>query len=128
MEPISLNLAEILEIHRDQIDRYGGRPGVRDLGLLQSALAMPQSGAAGRYFHEFPHGMAAAYLFHLASNHALIDGNKRVAAVAARVFLLMNDCSFDPPEEEYESLTLAVASGQTGKAGVIEFFRKHLRS
>src|SRR5207245_5063328 len=91
MAIVFLDLAEVTEIHRDQIERYGGAHGVRDQGLLESALAMPQAGMAGEYFHTDLFEMAAAYLFHLAKNHPFIDGNKRVAAMAAFVFLAMND-------------------------------------
>ncbi|HEU4394714.1 MAG TPA: Fic family protein, partial [Planctomycetota bacterium] len=74
MQPDFLGLDEVLEIHRDQIARYGGRPGVRDMGLLESALAMPRAGAAGQWFHADLHEMAAAYLFHIAQNHPIVDG------------------------------------------------------
>jgi death-on-curing protein len=63
--PVFLGLGEVMEIHRDQIERYGGRPGIRDMGLLQSAVSMP-----------------AAYLFHIIQNHPFVDGNKRTGAVA----------------------------------------------
>jgi len=65
LNPIFLSLGEVLEIHRDQIERYGGSPGIRDLGLLQSALAMPAAGFGGRYLHTDLFEMAAAYLFHI---------------------------------------------------------------
>ena len=91
MAPVFLNLAEVLEIHRDQIERYGGQAGIRDLGLLQSALAMPAAGFGGRYLHEDLLEMAAVYLFHIARNHPFVDGNKRTGAVAALVFLSLND-------------------------------------
>ncbi len=123
--PIFLTIEEVIEIHADQINLYGGDPALRDRGLLQSAIAMAASGFGGEYLHAFPAGMAAAYHFHLVSNHAFIDGNKRVGAAAARVFLLTNDVAFDPPEAEYETLTLAVASGQATKDQVIAFFERY---
>jgi death-on-curing protein len=83
MPPVFLNLAEVLEIHRDQIERYGGQPGIRDLDLLQSALAMPAAGFGDRYLHEDLLEMAAAYLFHIARNHPFVDGNKRTVAAAS---------------------------------------------
>ncbi len=86
MTPVSLSLAEVLEIHRDQIERYGGHAGLRDLGLLQSALAMPAARFGGRYLHGDLLEMAAAYLFHIEQNHPFIDGNKRTGTVAAIVF------------------------------------------
>jgi len=88
--PIFLSLGEVLEIHRDQIDRYGGHPGIRDIGLLQSALAMPAAGFGGRFLHTDLFEMAAAYLFHITQNHPFVDGNKRTGAVASLVFLSLN--------------------------------------
>ena len=81
MNPIFLSLAEVLEIHRDQIERYGGDPGIRDLDLLQSALAIPAAGFGGQYLHNDLYEMAAAYLFHITQNHPFVDGNKRTGAV-----------------------------------------------
>ena len=72
--------------------------------------------------------MGAAYLFHLVANHPFIDGNKRIGAVAARVFLLVNGVSFAPSEQEYGDLVLAVASGQASKEDAIAFFRLHAGS
>jgi death-on-curing protein len=69
--------------------------------------------------------MAAAYAFHIVSNHPFVDGNKRAGAVAARVFLLLNDANFDPTEEAYGDLILAIASGQATKDDAIAFFRQH---
>ena len=64
-DPVFLTLGEVIEIHRDQIERYGGDPGLRDLGLLQPAMAMPAAGFGGRYLHTDLFEMAAAYLFHI---------------------------------------------------------------
>src|SRR5437867_10279787 len=90
MAPTFLSLDEILEIHKDQIARYGGMAGIRDLGLLQSALAQPQATFGSQFLHADLIEMAAAYLFHIVQNHPFIDGNKRVGAVAALVFLQLN--------------------------------------
>ena len=76
MSPIFLGLDEVIEIHRDQIERYGGHPGVRDMGLLQSAIAMPQASHGGKYLHADLFEMAAAYLFHIVQNHPFVDANK----------------------------------------------------
>jgi len=127
MTPVFLELAEVVLIHRDQIDRYGGAEGIRDLGLLQSALAMPASGAGGEYFHEDLFAMAAAYLFHIVRNHPFIDGNKRVGAVAAFVFLALNGIDLDAPEDAFEALVMGVAQSRVGKREVAEFLRQHSR-
>ncbi len=127
MSPVFLSLAEVFEIHRDQIDRYGGEPGLRDLGLLQSALAMPAAGFGGRYLHDDLFEMAAAYLFHLVRNHPFVDGNKRTGAVAALVFLLLNDIDARPSQHDFEQAVLAVAEGEWEKPDVAAFLRAHSR-
>jgi death-on-curing protein len=81
-----LTLAEAIEIHTDQIHRYGGQSGVRDLGLLESALAQPEASFAGEWLHGDIYEMAAAYAYHLCQNHPFVDGNKRTALTTALVF------------------------------------------
>ena len=83
---VHLTLRDVLEIHSDQIMRYGGQPGVRDLGLLASALAQPRATFAGELLHGDIHQAAAAYLYHIVMNHAFVDGNKRTGAVCALPF------------------------------------------
>ena len=113
----------LLEIHRDQIDRYGGDLGIRDLGLLQSALAMPAARFGGRYLHSDLFEMAAAYLFHIVQNHPFVDGNKRTGAVSALVFLSLNEVEIDAEEDEFETMVMSVAEGKQNKASVAEFLR-----
>jgi death-on-curing protein len=125
VDPVFLSLGEVLEIHRDQLERYGGDPGIRDLGLLQSALGMPAAGFGGRYLHSDLFEMAAAYLFHLVQNHPFVDGNKRTGAVAALVFLSLNDIEIEAEEDEFEEMVLSVAQGRTNKAAATEFFRRN---
>ena len=100
MEPLFLTLDEVLEIHQQQIDRYGGAPGIRDQGTLESALAQPLTSFDGHYLHASIPAMAAAYLFHICRNHPFLDGNKRAGANAAITFLLLND--WDPVLDEDE--------------------------
>lgn len=127
MEPVFLDLAEVLEIHRDQIQRYGGDPGIRDLDLLQSSVAMPAAGFGGQYLHGDLFEMAAAYLFHIVQNHPFVDGNKRTGAVAALVFLELNGVDLNVVEDAFEKIVRSVAEGQAGKADVARFFRKQAR-
>ena len=127
MSPIFLGLEDLLEIHHDQIARYGGAEGIRDLGLLQSALAMPQAGTGTHYFHADLFEMAAAYLFHIVRNHPFVDGNKRVGAVAALVFLKMNGIRIGIPDEALVTVVLAVAEGKLQKSALTECFRRHAR-
>jgi death-on-curing protein len=124
--PEFLTLDETVEIHRRLIDRFGGSHGLRDPGLLQSALAVPAGMFGGHFLHGSLAEMAAAYLFHLARNHPFVDGNKRAAATAARVFLLMNGANFDPNELEYGDLTIGVAAGTLDKNEAIEFFKRQV--
>jgi len=93
-----LELIEVLEIHQSRIDLYGGAHGLRDVGLLQSALAQPQAGFGGEPFHKDLYEMAAAYLFHLSQNHPFVDGNKRTALASCLVFLAFNRLELDVDE------------------------------
>jgi death-on-curing protein len=127
MEPVFLTLDEVLEIHRDQVARYGGTGGIRDVGLLSSALAMPMASFAGQFLHTDLYEMAAAYLFHLVKNHPFLDGNKRVGAAAVNVFMFMNAIRFGPDEDKYTNLVLRVATGEANKAAIAEFLRANCR-
>ncbi len=128
MAPLFLSLEEILDIHNDQIGRYGGAEGTRDLGLLYSALAMPEAGSSSQYYHADLFEMAAAYLFHIVRNHPFMDGNKRTGAVAAIVFLEMNGIEVHATNAALAGAVLAVAEGRLQKSGIAEFFRKHSRA
>jgi death-on-curing protein len=128
MEPEFLSLEEILEIHAEQIERYGGSQGLRDAALLDSAIATPQATFNGEYLHTSIPAMAAAYLFHLCQNHPFIDGNKRVGANAAITFLLINDWEPMFDEEELTELVLSIASGELGKPKLIEVFERRCGS
>ncbi len=120
-----LTIAEVFEIHQDQIVRYGGEPGTRDLNLIKSALAMPAATFGGGFLHTDIFEMAAAYLFHLVQNHPFIDGNKRVGAVAAIVFLALNGYAFEAPEGVLYEFVLALARGERSKAEAAVFLREH---
>lgn len=122
--PTFLSLADVLEIHLDQIDRYGGESGIRDLGLLQSALALPAAGVGEIYAHTDLFEMAAAYLFHIVQNHPFVDGNKRTGVVTALVFLALNAIEINADETALEKLVLAVAEGAVDKAAIADFFRQ----
>ncbi len=125
MAPVFLTLDEMVAIHRDQIERYGESHGVRNWGLLQSAVAMPMAAFGGQHLHTDLYEMAAAYLYHLVQNHPFIDGNKRVGAVATDVFLTMNDLLLTAANDDYADLVLSVARGETSKSAAAEFLRAH---
>ena len=125
MSPIFLSLDEVIELHRDQIERYGGGAGIRDVDLLQSAIAMPQAGFGGQFLHADLYEMGAACLFHIVQNHPFVDGNKRVGAAAAMVFLELNHVEVRVSNETLVETLLAVAQGKLGKAAIAESLRKH---
>jgi death-on-curing protein len=127
MAILFLSLEQILSIHQNQLEQYGGESGTRDMGLLQSALAMPESGFGDQYFHADLYEMAAAYLFHLVKNHPFVDGNKRVGFVASYVFLRLNGIVVTASEKSYEKITLDTAEGKIGKSELAGFFRKNSR-
>ena len=127
MAPLFLALDEVVAIHRDQLERYGGSKGVRDWRLLQSAIATPAATFGGQYLHSDLCEMAAAYLFHIVQNHPFIDGNTRVGAVAADVFLALNDVRLVASQDDYAELVLSLARGETSKSAVAEFFRANTK-
>ncbi|MEM9416111.1 MAG: type II toxin-antitoxin system death-on-curing family toxin [Planctomycetota bacterium] len=115
-----------LALHQDQIDRYGGDAGVRDVGLLESALAMPCAMFGGQYVHEDLPAMAGAYLFHLAKNHAFVDGNKRVAFSVTLYFLDDHGYTLDFSHAEAEQFVIRVAAGALTKDQATAILREHL--
>lgn len=126
MQIYFLTLEDVLTIHADQINRYGGRKGVRDQSLLLSAIAQPMSTFDGQYLHKTIYDKAAAYFFHLSQNHPFIDGNKRVALVSTLMFLMMNDHAIDYNENELEQITYALATRKASKEEIAHFLKKGL--
>ena len=123
--PNFLTIAEVLEIHKNQIDLYGGSHGVKDQALLESALAQPEATFGGKFLHTDIIEMASAYCYHLIENHAFNDGNKRVGIVTALVFLTMNDFELNVSEDELEKFVLGVAARNVLKPDVVKYFRKY---
>jgi len=113
-----LSLEVVIALHQRQLERFGGGAGLRDRGLLESAVAQPQASFDGAYAHEGLFAMAAAYLFHIVSNHPFVDGNKRVGLLAAQVFLDLNGVALEHESKAFYDLTMAVAEGRLGKAAV----------
>ena len=124
-EPEYLTLDEVLGIHADPIRVYGGASGLRDLALLRSALAMPETTFADEYLHPGIFEMAAAPLFHLARNHPFVDGNECTALMCALVFLGLNGERLRADPDALYSLVDGVAAGEVDKAEVSVFFRRH---
>jgi len=126
LQPRFLSVEDVLALHADTIHHEGGSPGLRDPGLLESAVLMPQQRFGGEYLHPGLGEMAAAYLFHLVANHPFLDGNKRTGVLAALVFLVANDVQQLPSPESLEAMTLGVASGRISKGELTEQFTAEL--
>jgi death-on-curing protein len=117
-DPVFLDVEDVLLIHEEQLPRYGGSPGIRDRGLLESAVAMPRATAGGEYAHQDLFSMAAAYSFHIAQNQPFVDGNKRTGLLAALVFLDLNGIVIrDPGGALYEAM-IAIAERRMDKPGL----------
>ncbi len=125
MSPIFLALDEVLALHEDQIARYGGRPGVRDLDLLISSIGTPSATFDGKFLYEDVFEMAAAYLYHVSRNHPFVDGNKRTALAAALVFLRINGFRLAAEEDPMTDLVVRVATGEATKAEAAVFLKAH---
>jgi death-on-curing protein len=107
-----LTVEIVREIHAEAIARFGGSDGIRDIALLESAVAAPQASVGGKSPYRDLADIAAAYLFYLCRNHPFVDGNKRAALGACLVFLRLNGIEPKPDGPAWEELTLAVAAGQ----------------
>jgi len=105
----------VLSIHARQIERFGGTPGVRDEGLLESALAQPQATFGGDFLHPTISEQAAAYLYHIAMNHPFIDDNKRTAFAATDTFLRLNGGALNLTDDRAYDLVMRVARGTMTK-------------
>jgi death on curing protein len=123
LNPEFLDVDDVLELHADQIAEHGGSDGVRDLGLLESAVAQPMAKFDGQFLHQDLFQMAAALHFSLVSNHPFIDGNKRTAVLAALTFLGINGHSIGREHRVLLDLTLEVAEGRVSEDAVTELFR-----
>jgi len=122
-----LDVEDVLLIHADQLERYGGLAGLRDHGLLVSAVSMPRSTYGGEFLHGDLYAMAAAYLFHITRNHPFLDGNKRTGAAAALVFLDLHGIEVTAADDTLYDLVIDVAKGEAGKDAVEQFLRANSR-
>jgi death-on-curing protein len=123
-EPVWLTLQLILAIHDEQLAEFGGAPGLRDVGALESALVRP--------IDQFLYGatdlvaLAAAYGFGLSRNHAFVDGNKRMALLAIVTFLGLNGVDFSVPEPEAVAMMLALAAGEIDEDGLARWIADNI--
>lgn len=118
-----LSVEIVKEIHAEAIKRFGGSDGIRDLALLESAVAAPQASFGGKSPFSDLEELAAAYLFYICRNHPFVDGNKRAALGACLVFLRLNAVETPPDSPEWEELTLAVASSSIDRMETTEQLR-----
>ncbi|NET88525.1 MAG: type II toxin-antitoxin system death-on-curing family toxin [Kamptonema sp. SIO1D9] len=122
---VSRSLA--ITIHLEQIEIFGGTAGIRDEGLLMSALAQLRASFFGELLHPTIHEQAAAYLFHLAKNHPFVDGNKRTAFAVMVVFLGLNGYSLNLASGDAYNLVIQVATGAISKAELAIFLEENIR-
>jgi death-on-curing protein len=120
-EPVWLSAELVIAVHDKQLREFGGPPGIRDSGMLESALDRPRN----RWAYEGAElaELAAAYAYGIARNHPFVDGNKRAALLALVVFLDLNGIDFDVPEAEIAAIILALAAGEVGEDGLARWIR-----
>ncbi len=121
---VFLSLREVLTIHQRMLAEAGGQDGILKQDGLESAIASPQATYAKQHLNAFPFEMAAAYLIGFCQNHAFVDGNKRVAAVAAIVFLRLNGFRLAMPSPDLADMVLAVARGEMKKSAVAQLLER----
>jgi len=123
-----LNKEIILFFHRSLIRQYGGSSGLRDEGLLESALSQVQMTMNGEYLHQDIFEMAAAYGFHLCNNHAFVDGNKRIALVAMDTFLQLSGWELIAGEKETYGIMLQLAASELTKQELTVWIRNNVKA
>lgn len=123
-ERVYLTVGEVLQIHHQQINNYGGVYGIRDTALLESAVFRPQIGYYNSIAEE-----AAALMESLANNHLFLDGNKRAAFAAAHTFLLVNGFDLEvPPLAAYEFMMHSISTGKFRFGPILEWIDNHIRT
>jgi death on curing protein len=120
------SMTAVLKLHELQIEVFGGSTGIRDLGLLESALAQPESTFGGELLHPTIGSQAAAYLYHLAKNHPFVDGNKRTAFAVMEAFLGLNGYVLVLDNAETYQLVIQVAQSEISKEDLTEFLTRSI--
>lgn len=126
MDRIWVDIAVALAAHDEQLAEHGGARGVRDRGMLESAMARPQNLVA--YGDPDAADLAAAYAFGIARNHPFVDGNKRTAAVVSETFLMLNGYALDCSDVELVVTFLSLAAGELSAEALAEWFRAQVVS
>ncbi len=122
---IFISVEQAVVINKLQIELFGGSIGVRDHNLLDAALEMPKQGFGDQYLHDFPFGMASAYLFHIVQNHPFLDGNKRTGLYLCLTFLDLNGWACEMPDKDLENYTVEIAQGKKSKSQIAELLEKY---
>lgn len=122
-----LQFKDILTVHQKQVNRFGGIHGVRDISLLASALATPQSTFGGQYLHASIYEMAAAYSFHIIKNHPFLDGNKRTGLLTGLLFLRNNGYTDKMPQDIGYELAMGIATSQITKEEATNIFAMYVK-
>ncbi|OYD96787.1 type II toxin-antitoxin system death-on-curing family toxin [Nostoc sp. 'Peltigera membranacea cyanobiont' 210A] len=125
--PRFISISQVLDIHQDEINSFGGTSGVRDKGLLDSALAQPQATFGGKLLHPTIHQQAAAYLYHLTMNHPFIDGNKRTAFAVMDTFITLNGYTLNLSQEQAYNLVIQVVQKEISKEELSAFLELYLQ-
>jgi len=125
---IFLDLEIVLAIHEEQLVLFGGASGIRDQGLLESALAQPEAMFGGEFVHRDLFEMAAAYAFHISQNQPFLDGNKRSGLLCAVTFLDLNGAVIDTPSPRLDQAILDIAEHKLDKAGLADLLRELFHS
>ena len=120
-----LSTEEVLALHAQQIRLFGGAAGVRDLGLLESAVGSAAATFEGAFLNQTLFDMAAAYLYGICRNHPFVDGNKRAASATALVFLLLNGIWIEADGAKFYEIVIGVAEGTVEKSVIRSFLEKH---
>jgi death-on-curing protein len=121
-----LSLGEIVDLHQALLNQTGGAAGIRDVGMLESALAQARATFGGADLHTTVTAKAAALGFSLTLNHPFVDGNKRVAHAAMEVFLLLNGLELVADIDEQERLMLEIAAGQVTREQLTDWLESHV--
>ena len=122
-----VTLAEVVELHRRLLQTTGGASGIRDFGVLQSAVAQPKAIFGGGDLYPTLVEKAAALGFSLVQGHPFVDGNKRVGHAAMDTFLVLNGTEIDAPVDDQERLILDLASGRVDRNQLTDWLRQHLK-
>ncbi len=124
IEPQFLTLDDVFIIHDEQLEAHGGINGIRDEGLLESAVMMPQASFGGEYLHTNLFEMAAAYAFHISENQPFLDGNKQTALVSALVFLDINGFLILDEDMRLYDAMIAIANKEMNKSDLADLLEK----